>query len=99
MLTIEIDPQGTVVMAGRLDANQAVAAQTFLDGRNGTVTLSCGALEYLSSRGLGVLLKTHKRLLGEGGRLRLTQVSPHVMDIFKFSGFDKMLDIEAAAPL
>ena len=94
MLKIEGGDGGPVVVAGRLDATQSAAAQSYLDGLDGVVTLDCAALEYLSSAGLGVLLKTHKRLLGSGGRLRLTQVNRHLQDIFSYSGFDQILEIE-----
>lgn len=97
MLTIEKSPGGSVVVAGRLDAAQAPAAQTFLDDVAGTVTLDCSRLEYISSAGLGVLLKTQKRLLGTGGKLRLTGLSPHLRDIFVYSGFDQLFEIEPAA--
>jgi len=40
-----------------------------------------------------VLLKTHKRLLGSGGKLRLTGVGPHLKDIFTYSGFDQLFEI------
>lgn len=95
MLSIERGADGRVLMGGRLDASQASAAQGFLDATSGVVTIDCSALEYLSSAGLGVLLKTHKRLLGGGGRLRLTGVSRHLRDIFTFSGFDRIFEIEA----
>jgi anti-sigma B factor antagonist len=94
MLTIEGGDGGPVVVAGRLDATQSAAAQSYLDRLDGVVTLDCAGLEYLSSAGLGVLLKTHKRLLGAGGRLRLTQVNRHLQDIFSYSGFDQILEIE-----
>ena len=94
MLTIDGGGDGPVVLCGRLDATQAAAAQSYLDGLDGIVTLDCTALQYLSSAGLGVLLKTHKRLLGSGGRLRLTQVNRHLLDIFSYSGFDQILEIE-----
>jgi len=94
MLTIEGGGDGQVVISGRLDATQAVAAQAYLDRLAGVVTLDCAGLEYLSSAGLGVLLKTHKRLLGSGGRLRLTEVNRHLQDIFSYSGFDQILEIE-----
>lgn len=97
MLTIERRSADTVAFAGRLDATQAATAQAALDGLTGVATLDCGALDYLSSAGLGVLLKTHKRLLGAGGRLRLVGVSRHLHDIFSFSGFDQLFDIERAA--
>ena len=54
------------------------------------------ALEYISSAGLGVLLKTHKRLVGADGALKLINVSEHINDIFGYSGFDKLFDITPA---
>ena len=97
MLTIETDPGGAIVVAGRLDAAQAATAQTFLDGIQGAATLDCAKLEYISSAGLGVLLKTQKRLLGSGGKLRLAGLSPHLRDIFVYSGFDQLFEIDPAA--
>lgn len=97
MLKIGFGAEGTVVIEGRLDAAQAATAQAFLDGVNGSVVLDCTALEYLSSAGLGVLLKTQKRLKPGGGSLRLTGVSRHVHDIFKYAGFDQIFAIEPAA--
>jgi anti-sigma B factor antagonist len=96
MLSIDHGPDGQVVIAGRLDAAQAPAAQAFLDRVQGVVTLECSRLEYLSSAGLGVLLKTQKRLLPTGGKLRLVGVSRHVNDIFVYSGFDQLFEIEPA---
>lgn len=97
MLTIETGPDGVVVVTGRLDAAQAASAQTFLDGVAGAATLDCSKLEYISSAGLGVLLKTQKRLMVSGGKLRLTGLSPHLRDIFVFSGFDQLFEIDPAA--
>ena len=94
MLRIDFSTDGSVVMAGRLDAAQAPAAQAFLDRVAGTVTLECSQLEYVSSAGLGVLLKTQKRLLAANGRLRLAGVNRHLRDIFVYSGFDQLLEIE-----
>jgi anti-anti-sigma factor len=96
MLSIEHGADGKVVVAGRLDAAQAAAAQTFLDGVDGTVTLECSGLEYISSAGLGVLLKTQKRLLAADGKLRLAGLKPHIVDIFTYSGFDQLFEIVAA---
>jgi anti-sigma B factor antagonist len=96
MLAIDFGPDGAVVISGRLDAAQCPAAQSFLDGVDGSVTLDCIGLEYISSAGLGVLLKTQKRLLAAGGKLRLTGVNRHLRDIFLYSGFDQIFEIEAA---
>jgi anti-anti-sigma factor len=96
MLAIDFGADGKVVIAGRLDAAQAAAAQSFLDKVQGPVTIDCSKLEYISSAGLGVLLKTQKRLLASAGKLRLAGVNPHIRDIFQYSGFDQIFEIEAA---
>jgi anti-anti-sigma factor len=96
MLAIDWAQDGRVRRAGRLDAAQAPGAQAFLDKVQGTVTLDCSELEYISSAGLGVLLKTQKRLLVAAGKLRLTGLKPHLRDIFTYSGFDQLFEIESA---
>jgi anti-sigma B factor antagonist len=96
MLAMNFGADGAVVMSGRLDAAQSPAALAFLEKVNGAVTLDCRGLEYISSAGLGVLLKTQKRLTGAGGKLRLTGVSRHLEDIFRYSGFDQIFEIEPA---
>lgn len=93
MLQIEFGADGGVVIAGRLDAAQSPAAQSFLDRVQGTVTVECSRLDYISSAGLGVLLKTQKRLLASGGKLRLVGVNRHLQDIFQYSGFDQIFEI------
>jgi anti-anti-sigma factor len=96
MLAIEYRQDGAVVVVGRLDAAQSQAAQAFLDKVQGTVTLDCSGLDYISSAGLGVLLKTQKRLLASGGKLRLAGLKSHLRDIFTYSGFDQLFEIESA---
>jgi len=96
MLSIEAGVPGTVRIAGRLDAAQCPTVQAYLDKLAGTVTLDCRELKYISSAGLGVLLKTQKRLSASQGKLRLAGVNRHLCDIFRYSGFDQIFEIEAA---
>ena len=93
MFEIGFGDDDTVVVEGRLDAAQAVKAQAFLDQVAGQCVLDLAKLEYVSSAGLGVLLKTHKRLMGSGGGVKLINVSHHIHDIFRYSGFDKLFEI------
>ena len=94
MLAIERNNEGAVVLAGRLDAAQSPALQAFLDKIQGPITLDCTGLEYVSSAGLGVLLQAQKRLMPSGDKVRLVGVNRHVRDIFKYSGFDRIFEIE-----
>lgn len=96
MFQIGFDDSGNVVAEGRLDAAQAPRAQEFLDRTTGACVLDLGKLEYISSAGLGVLLRTHKRLMGEGKGLKLVNVNHHINDIFMYSGFDNLFEIEPA---
>ncbi|MBT8070597.1 MAG: STAS domain-containing protein [Gammaproteobacteria bacterium] len=93
MFAIEIAEDGTVAVEGRLDAAQAVKAQEFLDQVEGACVLDMAKLAYVSSAGLGVLLKTHKRLMGSGSGIKLVNVNNHIHDIFRYSGFDKLFEI------
>jgi anti-anti-sigma regulatory factor len=43
------------------------------------------------------LLKTQKRLLAAAGKLRLVGLKPHLRDIFTYSGFDQLFEIESAS--
>ena len=87
---------GRVAFSGRLDAAQSPKAQAFLDALPDPGAIDLSALEYISSAGLGVLLRTHKRLMASGGKLRLHNVSNHIFDIFRYSGFDQLFEVQRA---
>lgn len=97
MFEIDFDGQGQVVVKGRLDAAQSPRAQEFLDRVSGACVIDMGELEYVSSAGLGVLLKTHKRLMAGGRGIRLVNVRASINDIFRYSGFDRLFAIELAS--
>jgi anti-anti-sigma factor len=96
MFQIDLNDDGIVVVSGRLDAAQAPGAQEFLDGLGNACVIDMAELEYISSAGLGVLLRTHKRLLASGKGLELVNVHKHINDIFCYSGFDKLFAITTA---
>ena len=94
MFQIDFGNSGEIVCRGRLDAAQCEKAQAFMDDVADTQTLDFAALEYISSAGLGVLLKTQKRLVGSGGGLKIINVNNHIHDVFRYSGFHAIFDIE-----
>lgn len=96
MFEIDFNDQGEVMVSGRLDAAQAASAQDFLDRVDGACVLDMAGLDYISSAGLGVLLRTHKRLMASGCGLELVNVKSHINDIFHYSGFDKLFVISTA---
>jgi anti-anti-sigma factor len=96
MLDIHLGPEGEVVMIGRLDAAECEAALRFLEALSDPRIIDLARLEYISSAGLRVLLLTQKRVKGSGGGIRLINVSPQIHDIFRYAGFDRIIDIVRA---
>ena len=95
MFEIGFGDDGAVVLKGRLDAAQSEKAQSFMDDLSGANTLDFAELEYISSAGLGVLLKTQKRLVASGAGLTIRNVNNHIKDVFRYSGFNAIFKIEA----
>ena len=95
MFDIQHGDDGVIVCTGRLDAAQCEKGQAFMDEITGASTLDFDGLEYISSAGLGILLKTQKRLAEDGGALRIINVNNHIHDVFRYSGFHAIFDIEA----
>ncbi|HVR44624.1 MAG TPA: STAS domain-containing protein [Thermoanaerobaculia bacterium] len=94
MLDIRTEPNDTIVLSGRFDASQVEKARAFFVEISETRTLDFAELDYISSAGLGILLATQKKLSESGHALRLVNVNPHVRDVFHFSGFDRIFQIE-----
>lgn len=97
MLEIRLTESGDVVISGRFDASQATKAQSFLDTVLELRVLDLEGLEYISSAGLSVLLKTQKRLMQSGKGLQLVNLSRHIYDIFQYAGFDQFFDVQRPA--
>ena len=94
MFEIRLGEQGEVVLSGRLDAAQCDKALQFMDGVAAPRVVELAGLEYISSAGLGVLLKTQKRVMATGRGLRLVNANRHIRDIFRYAGFDRIFEIE-----
>ncbi len=95
MFDIQYGDEGKIVCTGRLDAAQCEKGQAFMDEITKSSVLDFSQLEYISSAGLGILLKTQKRLAESGAALRIINVNNHIYDVFHYSGFHAIFDIEA----
>lgn len=93
MLTIEMNENGHIVLAGRFDASQVAKAKEVFEQLNTSVTVDFRDLEYISSAGLGVLLFTQKKLRETGGGLKLINMNGHIKDVFRYAGFNTIFEI------
>ncbi|MEO0360517.1 MAG: STAS domain-containing protein, partial [Pseudomonadota bacterium] len=93
---------------GRVDSSNAAelegAAMAALRESEGGLVFDLGALGYMSSAGLRVLLVALKACKARGGRVGLAAPQPNVLKVLEMSGFAKMFALgddvpEAAAAL
>jgi len=86
-------------LEGRLDSNTSPGFEEKIDGAIGSGTnqmiIDFENLEYLSSAGLRVILKTTKALKRSEGKLVLCSMADYVKEVFEISGFDSFLPIVA----
>jgi anti-anti-sigma factor len=88
-----------VAPAGRLDYASAPALERHLRdvfGRNGaSVVVDFGAVEYVSSAALAVLLTAARQARDVKGRLVLCQLGAGVLEVFSLAGLLPLFTIEA----
>lgn len=94
MFEITTTDSGTIHLRGRFDASQVVAATAVFDRVSDSCAVDLSELSYISSAGLGLLFATQRRLVDSGRGLRLANLNPHILEIFKIAGFDRIFEIE-----
>lgn len=82
-------------LEGRLDTLTAPELECELTDLNNTVELviDMKKLEYISSAGLRIILKTQKAM-NKKGSMKLKNVNASIMEIFEITGFAEFLTIE-----
>ncbi|TGE37772.1 anti-sigma F factor antagonist [Desulfosporosinus fructosivorans] len=56
-----------------------------------TVILNLQDVQFVDSSGLGVIIGRYKKLLPLGGKLKITNVPPHIFKIMELSGLPKII--------
>lgn len=98
-MRIEREGQGntlTLKLNGRLDSSAAPEFQARVERELEGVTeftLDMERVEYVSSAGLRVLLAACKKMKAQNGVMTVWHVNDDVMEVFRITGFDKILDI------
>lgn len=85
----------TLWLAGRINSVNSPETEREINnllGDTAAVVLDCEQLEYISSAGLRILLRTAKAV----PCIKLVNVHPEVYDIFEMTGFTEMMEIHRA---
>jgi anti-anti-sigma factor len=93
MFEIKYSPDGAILLHGRFDASQIETAKAVFERITGSCTMDFQDLSYISSAGLGLLFATQKRLVDRGEAITLTNLNPHIREIFSIAGFDNIFEI------
>ena len=94
MYSLSSDGKGTIQMSGMIDSSHAEAVREFFKEVEGSCTIDCAGLEFISSAGLGILMATYKRLSAKGETIKLVHVQGTVRKIFLLARFDRLFTIE-----
>jgi anti-anti-sigma factor len=86
----------TVVLSGTLDENNCnylldCVAEEILDGRKKLI-LDCGKLEFISSMGLGILVRVHSRMKKLGGDVKLAGVQGAVAQVLNMVSLNRIFE-------
>ena len=99
------EQQGTIILApdGRLDSTSAPALEKAISsigcGEDGHhLLLDFSKVEYISSAGLRVVLKTVKERQRATKSFALSSLHDHVREVFEISGFDAYVTILPDTP-
>lgn len=93
MFDIQENDQNEIKLTGRFDATQVEKAYQIFNEVQTSRIVNFENLDYISSAGLSVLLKTQKRLKNNGEQLSLKNMNQHIREIFKYAGFDMIFEI------
>jgi anti-sigma B factor antagonist len=86
-----------VVLSGALDENNCkylldCVAEEILEGRKKLI-LDCRELTFISSMGLGMLVRVHSRMKKLGGDVKLAGVHGAVADVLSVVGLNRIFQI------
>lgn len=97
---LEEERKGDIVVLrikGRLDAVSTPDAEKrvleYIKKGDIKLLMDFSGVDYISSAGMRLLLATTKQLKFLSGHLVVCSMTTNVMDVFKLSGFDHILDL------
>ena len=97
-LSVDKRPDLAVItVVGSVDSADSEAFLDFLneliDAGDIRLVIDLASMDFISSMGLGVFVRTYTRLREAGGFLRLARLEPLILQIIKTTALDRLLPI------
>ena len=101
MTTVEKTGEGelTARLAGDIDHHSVGEMRDIIDDavdrdRPCLLVLDFGAVTFMDSSGIGLVMGRYKRMDGIGGKLKITNVPPQMRKVMRISGIDRLATID-----
>ncbi len=94
MFDIRKESEETIALSGRFDAAQVEKAESIFRTVEKSCTVDMNNLQYISSAGLGILLRTYSRINPNGHVITLINLNKHIREVIKYSGLDKVFVVD-----
>ncbi len=92
------DKAVVVEINGRIDAVTTSDAEKFfttlVNESNDDIIVDCKNMDYINSSGLRILIMSLKKQTAKGKKMLLCNLQDNIKDVFKFSGFTNLFDID-----
>ncbi|MHC4130171.1 MAG: STAS domain-containing protein [Planctomycetota bacterium] len=72
--------------------------ETLVDAGLRKIIVDCSDLEFISSHGLGVLLRLHKRMKRHEGDVKIASAKSALLDVVRLTRLDRLLAIYPDVP-
>lgn len=86
----------TIALDGKMDITTAPDLEKEVSSLDGVkeLIMDFEKLRYISSAGLRVLLLAHKKMIKQGGTMKVIHVNENVMEVMTAMGFADILTVE-----
>lgn len=93
----EIDDATVVEVGGELDALSAPELDQYMEAtvnqKPRVVVLDLSGVDFMDSSGLGICIKSLKRVSDAGGQMLLVVTTPRVMRVLEITGIDQSIPV------
>ena len=83
---------------GRIDAGSTDSVDkyfsTLISETDNNIIVDCENMDYINSSGLRILIMSLKKQVSKGKKLLLCNMQKNIKEVFQFSGFTNLFDIE-----
>ncbi len=83
---------------GRTADEFASGIEKLVDAGLRKIIVDCSKLDYISSYGLGVMVRLHKRMKTHGGDVKFASVKSVLVDVLRITRLNKLFAIYSTVP-